>query len=95
MRIVKDAAAKAAVQEEEIFTMAVAMLQRKEDPKDLYQYYRRTNTVPSWLVDYCISVITKRETPHDVDHCPSRNCESCRTWLAPYKGVQAEGEAAA
>lgn len=71
MRIVRDAAAKLRVEPKDLFTMAVAMHQRTEDPAELYSYYQTTDTIPHWLCDYLVDILVQKEKKVAVPDCPA------------------------
>lgn len=94
MRIVKDAAKALGVEPRVLFTRAVANCAKSDSPAELWGYYQRTNTIPSWLIDYLITVILEQRKHGVRDLSGDSLC--CVRHLARRKEPPAqEGEAAA
>lgn len=66
MKIIKDACNKLGVPPQEFFTMAVAMMKPEENPQHHFNYYLRTNTIPEFVLDFCLDTLVPKKAQRKV-----------------------------
>lgn len=93
MRIVNDAAKALGVEPRVLFTRAVANCAKSDSPSELWGYYQRSNTIPSWMVDYLITVILEQK--NGVRSFGGDSPCSIRNLARRKEPLASEGEAAA
>lgn len=60
-RSIRDAVRKLGVKEQDVFTMWCAMCMPTLNPKDLWQYFRKTATIPEAMIDFLIDTLCKKK----------------------------------
>lgn len=73
MKIIIDVAKKLQITQQDVFTLCCALLADLGDPKDLWRYYQKTNSIPRRMTDILIDTMT--EKPNALAHIKhGRNC---------------------